>query len=80
MEKRQWDGDERRKFDRTDHDVLTRIDVNLSNFMKRFDEHVLEDNGHFDRLYKKTSATNKYIWMAMGGMTVIIFILERVWK
>lgn len=42
-----WDGIERRKMNQEDHDLLTRIDNNLTTFMKRFDEHEKLDNRRF---------------------------------
>lgn len=63
-----WNGEERRGENR-DHDMLTRIDANLSNFMSRFDEHTVSDKEHFDRLYKKTANLQKFLYIAMGAFT-----------
>lgn len=69
---------DRRAIER-DHDLLTRIDANLSNFMKRFEDHVAEDKNHFDRLHPKISRLEKFFWMAMGAMTVLELII-KTWK
>lgn len=68
----EWNGDERRKegrpYSNESHDMLIRIDQNLSNFMKRFDEHVIDDNKHFDRLYSIVGKNRWYIAMGLGGV------------
>lgn len=71
----EWEGHERRKAQRPhgngDHDLLTRIDVNLSNFMKRFDKHEEIDDVRFDSLFKKTSGHQKFQWLLAGGFIVL---------
>ena len=47
-----------------DHDVLTRIDVNLSSFMDRFKEHEVKDDKRFGYLEK----------IAYGGLGIVVFI------
>jgi len=82
----QWDGKERRLNDR-DHDVLTRIDANLSNFMSRFDkhtetfdEHIKKDSDDFKSVNEKLDDTRKYIWMAVGGIFVLEMIISFIKK
>lgn len=70
-----WDGKERRRSERPDsqeaHDTLIRIDANLSNFMKRFEEHAEDDKTNFDNLYKRTGTLQKYLWMAFGALAAV---------
>ena len=68
----EWDGEERRSTTR-DHDLLTKIDANLSNFMSRFEEHKKEDGEHFDRLYVGQSMLKKYLYMGLGVLAAIEF-------
>lgn len=76
-----WDGKERRR-DSRDHDLLTLIHADLSNFMRRFDEHADEDNEHFKRIYPKISSLEKFMWKSIGisiglGMiSTIILVIE----
>lgn len=67
-----WNGENRRNNDRNQHDTLIRIDVNLSNFMKRFDEHVKNDKEDFDRLYLATSSLKSFMNKTLGGMVVLM--------
>ena len=73
-----WNGEERRKFIREDHDVLTRIDVNLSNFMIRFDDHVKGNAEDFMVVKKRLGIVERYIWIAIGGLIVLEFVLKLV--
>ena len=60
-----WDGKERRGMgDQKDHDLLTRIDVNLTSFMERFASHETKDDKRFNYLEK----------LAYGGVGVFVFI------
>lgn len=74
-----WEGDERRQKPRPsgcdDHDLLTRIDVNLSNFMKRFDQHEELDDKRFDGLFKRTSGLQKFMWLLMGAFILLELVV-----
>lgn len=50
-----------------DHDLLTKIDANLSNFMDNFKDHVLDDKKYWD----KVELQQKVTWGVAG---VVIFI------
>lgn len=65
-----WDGEERRSESR-DHDLLTKIDANLSNFMSRFDEHKQSDKEDFNRLYAEQGLLKKYLYMGLGVIAAI---------
>ena len=67
-----WDGRERRGENR-DHDLLTKIDTNLSNFMSRFEEHKKDDEEHFNRLYVGQAFLKKYLYMGLGVIAALEF-------
>lgn len=71
-----WDGKERRNGSREDHDLLTRIDVNLTNFMNKFDKHVIEDKEGFMEHDKRIKNLEKVFWCGVG----VLFVLEIVIK
>ena len=75
-----WDGEERRRRevrknrdDAEDHDVLTRIDENLKNFMKQFENHLMDDKLQFDLINKDTADIKKYLWMGLGIISFVVF-------
>lgn len=72
-----WDGRERRKKPRVDgegdHDLLIRIDANLSNFMRRFEDHERDDNRRFTEIFLEQNALKKFAWLLTGA-----FILSQV--
>lgn len=69
----EYSGEERRKTER-DHDVLTRIDANLSNFMKRFEDHTQEDKNGFGRLDDRTARLERFMWGAIGIIAFVEFL------
>lgn len=84
-----WDGIDRRHDDSRsgDHDVLTRIDANLSNFMRRFDDHTQDDIKNFTKIDVKANVIEerigrleKALWVAVGGATIIFGVLKLVVK
>ena len=74
-----WHGEERRNPD-NDHDVLTRIDANLSNFMRQFDAHAKEDLEYFHKLNARIEKAEKFIYIALGGIAVLEFVLKVMLK
>lgn len=75
----EWKGEERRDNER-DHDVLTRIDANLSNFMKRFEEHAADDEKNFQNLFDRMGKIERIVWMAIGGGTLLVGVMRFVVK
>lgn len=59
-----WDGKERR-ISSEDHDLLTRIDVKLTNFIATLEE-----------VRKKVNWHDKVIYIGLGGLAVLEFILK----
>ena len=47
MTTEKWDGRKRRMMNQEDHDLLTRIDTNLTLFMNEFKEHEKLDDERF---------------------------------
>lgn len=60
----EWDGKERRQVDR-DHDLLTRIDERLDAFIKELAD-----------LKKKVNWHDKIIYIGLGGLAVLEFLLK----
>lgn len=58
-----WDNIERRKMDNKDHDLLTKIDANLTNFMDEFKD-----------LKTKVNWQEKILYVGIGGIAVIDFV------
>lgn len=67
-----WDGKtERRQMGQEDHDLLTRIDANLSNHIDNMNNHVTDDSEHFNKLDKDVAWIIKVMY---GGVGVYVFI------
>lgn len=69
-------GQERRREDR-DHDTLTRIDENLSNFMRRFADHTEDDKEKFGKLDTRTERLEKWIYIGLGAIGLLEFLLKK---
>ena len=81
-----WDGNERRNGKSLDHDLLTKIDANLTNFLKNFDNHVIDDDVRFKAFNvllvennKKWEFLNNRYWMVVGAL-VLIEVISKFWK
>ena len=75
-----WDGKERRVNNNADHDLLTRIDTNLDNYLNQFKEHkgefsvhLEDDKGNFGKIDKELTTIQKFIWVATGIIVCIEF-------
>jgi len=66
-----WNGEERRKVNQRDHDLLTRIDANLANFMKKFEEHVDNDTRIEREIRNDVKWLQRIAWMGFGAYTLI---------
>ena len=75
----EWDGGERRMNNR-DHDLLTKIDANLSNFMRRFDDHIRDDHEQFETIKKKTDKSAWLIAIGIGIITALEFFKDKIFK
>lgn len=83
-EKERRDGDGRRK---EDHELLLEIHLNLNNFLdnysehrKDFKDHVAEDKHNFSIVNQRQSDLAKYIWMGVGILGTIEFVLIKIFK
>lgn len=77
-----WDGKDRRRdpIRGDDHDLLTKIDANLSNFMRRFDDHTAEDSKSFDKLKTGQDRQNWLIAIGLGIIGAVEFFKDRIFK
>lgn len=85
----EWDGNERRRISR-EHDLLIRMDQNLSNHMKRVEEHFDDDKESFSKINENVEKLGirtgrlENLWARIaGGLAVLIFLVEflfKVWK
>ena len=76
-----WDGKDRRKEEKDqDHDVLTRIDTNLSNFMIQFEKHVDQDTSDFKDLRESLEVLKRYVYIGIGGTIVLEFFFNFLKK
>ena len=69
-----WDGQERRKgtsVSTEDHDLLTRMDVNVNNLLEKFDTHIKTSNDIHKNLDNRVSFHDKIIW---GGLGILAFL------
>jgi len=73
-----WDGTERRKTDCLDHDLLIRIDTNLTNFMDKFIAHVLEDKTAFINQDNRIKNIERVVWAAAGLLFAVELILRFI--
>lgn len=72
-----YDGKERREGSR-DHDLLTKIDEKLSNFLSRFEEHTEDDKNNFDDIKNRLSRAERFIYIGIGGLIVLEFVLKII--
>lgn len=63
-----------------DHDLLTKIDVNLTNFMDQFNKHVQEDKVSQEKHEDRLSRLEKWGAMAVGALGLLQFIVSHIWK
>lgn len=73
-----WNGEDRRES--KDHDLLTRIDANLTNFMSEFKDHTAEDKKSFEEIRKEQDVIKKYLYLFLGGLIVFEFVLKMAFK
>lgn len=68
-------GHEEKNMDYIERDrLLTRIDANLENFLRRFDDHIILDEQSFEGLRKRLTILERGYWMAIGIIVVIQLI------
>ena len=71
-----WQGEERRA-SCADHDLLIKIDTNLTNFMGRFERHEEFDNTRFERLFRVSNWNQKVVWVILGAVAFAEFIFPH---
>lgn len=72
-----WDGKDRRNHN--DHDLLTRIDTNLINFMESFRKHEEDDCGRFDNIHKRLVTIERMCY-GIGGVFIFVEFISRMIK
>lgn len=72
-----WDGKIERRSNAGDHDNITRMITILDNHVKNFDKHVDEDSSNFKSVNNKVDLHAKYIYIGMGILAVINFLLKH---
>ena len=68
-----WDGSERRNGNSRDHDLLIEISVDVKNFIKRLEEHEIEDKREFAEHTKQLRDLSRGYWIAVGAVLIIEF-------
>ena len=71
----EWDGKERRS-NRTDHDLLTTIDANLTNFLNNCEKQCEDNKDHFGKHSKRIGILEKAYWLVLGVVVAAQFALR----
>ena len=75
-----YEGQERRKQQDMDHDLLIKIDANLEHFLKEFKEHVSCNKENFGEHHKRLSSIEKSWWKVCGALSAVIVLLDVMAK
>jgi len=75
-----WEGTERRKGGTKDHDLLIRIDANVTTFMDQFDKHEADNKLDFKTLFSRTGTTQKFMWLIAGALAIMEFYFRVISK
>lgn len=73
-----WDGDERRTNGKKDHDLLIKIDSNLTNFIHNFDNHIKADEESFKSQDGRIKSLEKAYWMGVGIIVIVEFVTRFI--
>ena len=71
-----YEGMERRSDRKHEHDLLIRIDTNLTNFLERFEKHERTDEAIFIGFGKRLGLLEKALWTLIGALTLVAFVLK----
>lgn len=63
-----------------DHDLLIRIDANVDNLISTVGQHTKDDLDNFKEIEQAQTWMQRQLWMGMGGLAVLVFIVRAVWK
>lgn len=69
-----YDGPERRHVNPHDHDLLTRIDANLSNHISLVETHIQDDKTHFKKIDDDLGWIRKILYGGLGVIATIEFL------
>lgn len=77
-EAKPWDGKERRISYGLDPDTLVKITEmhsDVHHLVENFKTHINDDNRNFTSLKNSIDLIQKIVWMAIGGIVLIQFLL-----
>lgn len=72
-----WDGKDRRKLSSEDHDMLTRVDANLTNLVNTFMNHIASDEKKFSDIHQRLKILERAYYIAVGVIIVVQFLTRR---
>jgi hypothetical protein len=64
----------------SDHDLLIEINTKLNLVTATITTKQAEHDNRLTKLEEKTANNSRFIWMGMGGLIVIEFVLNIVFK
>ena len=71
-----WDGNDRRRNNSEDHDLLIKIDNNLSNHIELVQTHIEDDKEKFNKLDADLAWMRKILYAALGIVAFIEFMAK----
>ena len=63
-----------------DHDLLTRIDANLTNFMGEFEEHIVDDKVQHKEHAARLKSLEQGYWKAVGVISTVMVVTGIIIK
>lgn len=75
-----WDGKIERRTNPTDHDTLVRAITILEHHVKNFDTHVGDDKESFKIIRAQIGKHAIFIYIAIGGIGMLEFIMKWIGK
>lgn len=73
-----WNGEERRKMNQEERDILIRLDQNVTNLVKTLEIHIKSDFDCFKEQGGRIKVLERVIWMGFGVIGFISIILKFV--
>lgn len=73
-----WDGKERRKVDREDHDLLIEIGQDIKHLVENFKSHVISDDKQFKETNSRLRWLEKVVWGCVGAFVLIQLVFKLV--
>ena len=76
----QWDGKERRREVNSLVTMLARIEERQISHFDKMDKHIEMDEKKFEQIEKEIGVLSRNMWLAVGGGTVIMWVITAVVK